>query len=493
MVAASARRPLPARFAPLKFPRMTESYFFSRTDLDRNRTQSALDDALKDADDGELYLEYAQSEAFVFDDNRLKTASFNVDQGFGLRAVCGESTGYAHASELSEAALQRAADAVQAVKTGQGGSFAAGPARTNAKLYPDENPLGEMDFAVKTKLLADINEYARAKDPRVRQVSASLSGEWSAVEIIRPGGEIIRDFRPLVRLSVSVTAGEGDRQESGNYGVGGREGYAKFIAADAWRAQVDEALRQALVNLEAEAAPAGEMEVVLGPGWTGVLLHEAVGHGLEGDFNRKKTSAFAGRLGERVAAPGVTVVDDGTMDRRRGSLTVDDEGTPTSRTVLIEDGILKGYLQDRLNARLMGMAATGNGRRESFAHQPMPRMTNTFMMAGDHDPAEILASVKDGIYAVNFSGGQVDITSGKFVFNCTEAYRVKNGQVGAPLKNVALIGDGPTVLTRVSMIGNDFKLDPGVGVCGKAGQGVPVGVGQPTIKIDRLTVGGAAA
>ncbi|MHA7873609.1 MAG: TldD/PmbA family protein, partial [Hyphococcus sp.] len=282
---------------------MTDSYFFSRTELDRNRVQGVLDDALKGADDGELYLEYAQSEAFVFDDNRLKTASFDVDQGFGLRAVCGESTGYAHASELSEAALKRAADAVQAVKTGDSGAVAAGPARTNTKLYPDDNPLGDMGFEAKTKLLADSNEYARAKDPRVRQVSASLSGEWSAVEIVRPGGEIIRDFRPLVRLNVSVTAGDGDRQESGSYGAGGREGYARFVAADAWQAQVDEALRQALVNLEAEPAPAGEMEVVLGPGWTGVLLHEAVGHGLEGDFNRKSESAFAGRLGERVAAP----------------------------------------------------------------------------------------------------------------------------------------------------------------------------------------------
>lgn len=470
---------------------MTDSYFFSRTDLDRNRTLDILNDALKGADDGELYLEYGQSEAFVFDDNRLKTANFDVQQGFGLRAVCGESTGYAHASELSEAALKRAGAAVQAVKSGRGGATADGPARTNAKLYPDENPLGDMPFEAKTKLLEEINDYARSKDSRVRQVSCSLSGSWEAIEIIRPGGEIIRDFRPLVRLNVAVTAGEGDRQESGSYGAGGREGYARFIAADAWQAQVDEALRQALVNLQAESAPAGEMEVVLGSGWTGVLLHEAVGHGLEGDFNRKKTSAFAGRLGERVAAPGVTVVDDGTLSGRRGSLTVDDEGTPTSRTVLIEDGILKGYLQDRLNARLMGMKATGNGRRESFAHQPMPRMTNTFMMAGDHDPEEILKTVKDGIYAVNFSGGQVDITSGKFVFNCTEAYRVKNGKVGAPIKNAALIGDGPSVLTKVSMIGNDFALDPGVGVCGKAGQGVPVGVGQPTIKIDALTVGGA--
>ncbi len=470
---------------------MTQSLFFQKTGLDQARTQSILDEALHGADDGELFLEYSQSEAFVFDDNRLKTASYNIDQGFGLRAVCGESTGYAHASDLSEEALKRAASAVQAVKSGRGGAVAAGPARTNVKLYPDDNPLDAMPFEAKAKLLADINDYARSKDSRVRQVSASLSGEWSAIEIVRPGGEIVRDIRPLVRLNVSVTAGDGDRQESGSYGAGGREGYARFVSPEAWRGYVDEALRQALVNLKAEPAPAGEMEVVLGPGWTGVLLHEAVGHGLEGDFNRKKTSAFAGKLGERVAAPGVTVVDDGTINGRRGSLTVDDEGTPTSRTVLIEDGILKGYMQDRLNARLMGVPVTGNGRRENFACQPMPRMTNTFMLAGAHDPQDIIRSVKDGVYAVNFSGGQVDITSGKFVFNCTEAYRVKDGKIGAPLKNAALIGDGPSVLTRVSMIGNDFALDPGIGVCGKAGQGVPVGVGQPTIKVDRLTVGGA--
>ena len=472
---------------------MNSSKFLTRTDLDEKSVNKALNAALDGADDGELYLEYTQSEAFVFDDNRLKTASYDIDQGFGLRAVVGESTGYAHSSDLSPQALSRAADAVSAVKGGHTGSYADGPHRTNARLYPDDNPLEAVSFDAKVKLLDDINTYARDLDPRVRQVSASLSGEWSMVEILRPGGEMIRDIRPLVRLNVSVTAGDGDRQESGGYGAGGREGYSRFISPDAWQGQVNEALRQALINLEAEPAPAGEMEVVLGPGWTGVILHEAVGHGLEGDFNRKQESAFAGRLGERVAAPGVTVIDDGTIDGRRGSLSIDDEGTPTERTVLIEDGILKGYMQDRLNARLMGVAATGNGRRESFAHQPMPRMTNTFMTNGDKDPGEIIASVKDGIYAVNFSGGQVDITSGKFVFNCTEAYRIQNGRIGAPLKNVALIGDGPTVLTRVSMIGNDFALDSGIGVCGKAGQGVPVGVGQPTIKVDALTVGGAAA
>jgi len=476
---------------------MTKSLFFSDSlasadaGLDQSRTQSILNDALYGAEDGELYLEYAQSEAFVFDDNRLKTASFDVAQGFGLRSVNGETTGFAHASDLSEGALKRAASAVRAVNTGKDIRYAEGPVRTNTRLYTEDNPLDGVSFAEKTKLLEEINNYARSKDDRVRQVSCSLSGEWSAIEVMRPGGEVVRDFRPLVRLNVSVTAGVGDRQETGSYGAGGREGYARFISREAWQASVDEALRQALINLEAVPAPAGEMEVVLGSGWTGILLHEAVGHGLEGDFNRKGTSAFAGRVGERVAAPGVTVVDDGTIEGRRGSLSVDDEGTPTSRTVLIEDGILKGYLQDRMNARLMGVRATGNGRRESYAHSPMPRMTNTFMLGGERDPAEILASVKDGIYAVNFSGGQVDITSGKFVFNCTEAYRVENGKVGAPLKNVALIGDGPSVMTRVSMIGNDFALDSGIGVCGKAGQGVPVGVGQPTIKIDGLTVGGA--
>lgn len=470
---------------------MTQSHFFNGTDLDPARTQTILDDALRGADDGELYLEHSQSEAFVFDDNRLKTASYNIEQGFGLRAVVGETTGFAHASDLSEAALKRAASAVQAVKSGHSGAIAAGPARTNAKLYTDENPLSPVPFAEKVKLLEAVNAYARAKDPRVRQVSVSLSGEWSAVEIVRPGGEIIRDFRPLVRFNVSVTVGDGARQESGSFGAGGREHYQRYLSPEAWQAGVDEALRQALVNLSAEPAPAGEMEVVLGPGWTGVLLHEAIGHGLEGDFNRKKTSAFATKMGERVAAKGVSIVDDGTLQARRGSLSVDDEGTPTSRTMLIEDGVLVGYLQDRLNARLMGVRPTGNGRRQSYAYMPYPRMTNTMMLAGDANPEDIVRSVKDGIYAVHFAGGQVDITSGKFVFNCTEAYRVKDGKVGAPIKNAALIGDGPSVLTKVSMIGNDFALDPGIGMCGKNGQGVPVGVGQPTIKIDRLTVGGA--
>ncbi len=470
----------------------THDLFFTQTDLDRPRAESILDHALQGADDGELFLEYCQSESFTFDDGRLKNASFDTSQGFGLRAVAEEATGYAHASELSEAALKRAADSVQAVKTGYSGTQAEQPQGTNRHLYVDDNPLNEVSFEKKVQLLKDIDVYARDKDPRVRQVSCSLAGEWQAVEIMRAGGHAVRDIRPLVRLNVSVVVGDGDRQETGSEGSGGRAGYAAYIATDHWQAQVDEALRQAVINLDAVDAPAGEMDVVLGPGWPGILLHEAIGHGLEGDFNRKKTSAFAGLLGERVAAPGVTVVDDGTIDHRRGSLTVDDEGTPTQNTVLIEDGILKGYIHDRMNARLMGMHPTGNGRRESFECAPLPRMTNTYMMAGQQDPAEILQSCQNGIYAVSFGGGQVDITNGKFVFSCTEAYLVENGQIGAPVKGATLIGNGPDVLTKVSMIGNDMQLDPGIGTCGKAGQGVPVGVGQPTLKIAGLTVGGTS-
>lgn len=468
------------------------NFFFSQSELDEARTESLVSDALDGMDDGELYLESTQSESFSFDDGRLKGASFDSSQGFGLRAVTGESTGYAHSNELSEGAIKRAAQTVRAVKTGESGTMSLAPARTNKQLYSDENPLGGIEFARKVELLEEIDAYARAADPRVRQVSASVLGSWQAVEIIRADGHRVRDVRPLVRLNVAVVMGEGDRQESGHEGAGGRQSYDFLFDEAHWKAQADEALRQASVNLESVAAPAGEMTVVLGPGWPGVLLHEAIGHGLEGDFNRKKTSAFAGLMGEQVASKGVTVVDDGTLGAKRGSLSVDDEGTPTERTVLIEDGILTGYMQDRLNARLMGQKATGNGRRQSFAHAPMPRMTNTFMLAGDKDPREILASVDDGIYAVNFGGGQVDITSGKFVFSCTEAYRIKGGKIAEPVKGATLIGSGPEVLKRVSMIGNDLKLDNGVGTCGKGGQTVPAGVGQPTLRIDGITVGGTA-
>jgi len=461
-----------------------------RAGLERPRLTKVLSRGLEGADDGELFLEYRQAEMLVFDNGRLKQATYDTSQGFGLRAVKDEAVGYAHASDVSEAAIARAADAVRAVKDGYSGHYAGPPARTNVKLYSEESPLGSPTFEAKARLLETIDAYARAKDPRVRQVSVSLGATWQAVEIVRTDGETYRDIRPLVRVNVSVVVGDGDRQEAGSAGYGGREGYERFIVTHTWQNAVDAAVRQALTNLEAVSAPAGEMDVVLGAGWPGVMLHEAVGHGLEGDFNRKKTSAFAGLMGQRVAAKGVTVVDDGTMALRRGSLSIDDEGTPTNRTVLIDDGILVGYMQDRQNARLMGMKPTGNGRRESFAHVPMPRMTNTYMLAGTHEPEEIIASVKNGIYAVHFGGGQVDITSGKYVFECTEAYRIENGKRGAPIKGAMLIGNGPTDLNRISMVGKDLALDDGIGTCGKNGQGVPVGVGQPTLRIDGITVGG---
>ena len=468
----------------------TEDLFFNRAGLDRSRVEGIIGESLGNADDGELFLEYQQSENFVFDDGQLKNANFDTSQGFGLRAVAGEMSGYAHASELSEEALLRAGDTIKAVQVGYDGTMSQGPAKTNQSLYMEDNPLNQTPFETKVKLLSEMDAYARGLDERIRQFSASLSGSWQAVQIIRADGSRAADIRPLVRLNVSCIVGDGDRLEAGSYGTGGRETYESYINSDTWQMAVEEALRQAIVNLGSVSAPAGEMPVVLGPGWPAILLHEAIGHGLEGDFNRKQTSAFSELVGERVAAPGVTVVDDGTIENRRGSLTVDDEGTPTQRTVLIEDGILTGYMQDRMNARLMGKHATGNGRRESYAHLPMPRMTNTVMEEGNYDPEEIIKSVKKGLYAVNFGGGQVDITSGKFVFTCTEAYQVEDGKIGAAVKGATLIGNGPDALTKVSLIGNDMALDPGVGTCGKDGQSVPVGVGQPTILLDELTVGG---
>jgi TldD protein len=462
-------------------------------DISAASIERIVSDTLHGADDGELFLEYRQSEGLLFDNGRLKSGTFNTDQGFGLRAVAGEAIGYAHAGELSEAALKRAADAVSAVTVGHSGSYAAAPQRTNRSLYGEENPIGQPDFEQKVKLLQEIDAYMRGRDPKVRQVTVSLGASWQVVEIIRADGERRRDVRPLTRVNVSVVVGDGDRQESGSFGMGGRHGFGDFVVTENWRSGADEALRQALVNLEARPAPAGTMDVVLGNGWPGVMLHEAVGHGLEGDFNRKKTSAFAGLLGEQVAAKGVTVVDDGTIGERRGSITIDDEGTPSAYNVLIEDGKLVGYMQDRQNARLMGMKPTGNGRRESHSHAPMPRMTNTYMLGGQHTPEEMIASVKKGIYAVSFGGGQVDITSGKFVFGCTEAYMIEDGKIGHPIKGAMLIGNGPDAMKRISMIGNDPKLDTGVGNCGKAGQWVPVGVGQPHLKMEQTTVGGTEA
>ncbi len=472
----------------------TDSLFFSSQGLDRDAVQPLLKDTLHTMDDGELFLEYHQSEGLSFDDGRLKQSSFNTAQGFGLRTIVGDRCGYAHATGADMAALKRAAETVRAVKDGYEGTIQLDtpPAAATTSLYSDANPITSIPFNDKVALLQHIDSYVRRKDNRVRQVSASISNEWQAVRILRIDHEVA-DIRPLVRLNISVVVEQDGRMERGSTGAGGRTSFAHYADPQTWQPMADEALRQALVNLEAVDAPAGEMTVVLGPGWPGVLLHEAVGHGLEGDFNRKKTSAFAGLLGERVASKGVTVIDDGTMPDRRGSLTIDDEGTPTGHNVLIEDGILKGYIQDRMNARLMGVAPTGNGRRESFAHQPMPRMTNTFMLAGEQSPEEIIAGVDKGLYAPYFGGGQVDITSGKFVFSASEAYLIENGKVTRPVKGATLIGNGPDALTRVSAIGNDMEIDRGIGTCGKAGQSVPVGVGQPTLRIDGLTVGGTQA
>jgi len=468
----------------------TDALFFST--LDRAAAERLTAAAAQGAEDGELFLEHRESEAISLEDGRIRSASFDATRGFGLRAVAGEAAGYAHAAELSEAALARAAETVKAVASGYSGTLDVAPRATNTRLYSDLNPLAAMEFSAKTGMLMAIDAYARTKDPRVKQVMASITGEWQAVQILRPDGRRVADLRPLVRMNIAVVVEANGRRETGSFGTGGRFAYDRVLNEATWKAAVDEALRQALVNLDAVPAPAGEMEVVLGPGWPGILLHEAIGHGLEGDFNRKKTSAFAGLLGQRIAAPGVTVVDDGTIPDRRGSLTVDDEGTPSGRTTLIEDGILVGFLQDRQNARLMGVAPTGNGRRQSHAHIPMPRMTNTVMLGGAHDPAEVIASVKRGIYAVNFGGGQVDITSGKFVFSASEAYLIEDGKLGAPVKGATLIGNGPDALTKVAMVGNDMGLDPGIGTCGKQGQGVPVGVGQPTLKMTGLTIGGTA-
>ncbi|MEZ5779069.1 MAG: metalloprotease TldD [Paracoccaceae bacterium] len=463
------------------------------THVDKARALAILRDATFGAEDGELFLERRRSEALVFDDGRLRNASYDASEGFGLRAVNGEVAGYGHSTDISEAALKRAAETARLAVGDGGGVLARPPLGTNRKLYTDNDPMADAGFGLKVETLREIDAFARSLDPRVVQVSATIAASLQEVFILRPEGDVVSDIRPMTRLNVSVIVEQDGRRESGGHGGGGREGLSGLMDPGHWQATAREALRIALANLAAEPAPAGVMDVVLGAGWPGILLHEAVGHGLEGDANRKKTSVFAGLMGSRIAAPGVTVLDDGTIPGRRGSISVDDEGTPSGRNVLIEDGVLVGFMQDRQNARLMGQSPTGNGRRESFAHIPMPRMTNTYMLGGDTEPGAIIADLRDGIYAVGFGGGQVDVTNGKFVFSCTEAYRVKNGRIGAPVKGATLIGDGATALRNIRAVGNDMALDPGIGNCGKAGQWVPVGVGQPTLLIGGLTVGGSAA
>ncbi len=471
-----------------------ESTLLAANDMDAAQLDGVFGHlAAHRVDDADLYFQYSRSEAWSLEEGQVKSGSFSIDQGVGVRAVVGDKTAFAYSDDIRLAAIHEAAGTVRAIAASGRSATARVPGRVEGRaLYAPIDPLATLSEADKVALLHRLEDYARKLDPRVTQVIASLAGEYEVIFVTRLDGRSAADVRPLVRVSLQVIVEQDGRREQGSSGGGGRFDYAYFNDGRL-KEYARLAVEQALTNLEAKPAPAGAMTVVLGSGWPGILLHEAIGHGLEGDFNRKGSSAFSGRIGQRVAADGVTVVDDGTLPDRRGSLNVDDEGTPSQRTVLIENGILRGYMQDGMNARLMGMAPTGNARRESFAHLPMPRMTNTYMLAGDRDPAEIIASVKRGLYAVNFGGGQVDITSGKFVFSAAEAYMIEDGRITHPVKGATLIGNGPDVLTRVSMIGNDMKLDPGVGTCGKEGQSVPVGVGQPTLRIEELTVGGTHA
>lgn len=475
--------------------KMAEQELLAPGGLDHQSLQRVLSDLMGPAvDAGDLYFQTASHESWILEDGLVRSGSFSVEKGVGIRAVSGDKTGFAYADEIIMPSLLQASRAARAIANqGSQGQVQAWRRTNTSPLYQAEDPMAVLGAEEKVDLLRQIDTYARSCDARVSEVVVSLAATYETILIVASDGAFAADIRPLVRLNVSVIATQGNRREQGSDGGGGRFSYKELVQENAWQRFAQEAVRQALVNLEADAAPAGTMTVVLGPGWPGVLLHEAVGHGLEGDFNRKGTSAFSGRLGEKVAADCVTVVDDGTLPRRRGSLTVDDEGTPTERTVLIENGVLRTYMQDKLNARLMNMPVSGNGRRESFAHLPMPRMTNTFMLPGDYAAEEIIASVERGLYAVNFAGGQVDITSGRFVFSASEAYLIENGKVTRPVKGATLIGNGPEAMTRVSMVGNDLRMDPGVGVCGKDGQSVPVGVGQPTLRIDGLTVGGTEA
>jgi TldD protein len=466
------------------------SNFFTKTDLSRKDAESIISETLNNCDDGELYLENSKSESIVLDDDKIKSSSYSSDLGYGLRAVTGEVVAYSHSNEISKKSLKQSASNLSSTLKSQKGIYNHEIPKTNEKLYEDINPIEEKTLKSKLDLLKEVNNYTRAKGGIVKQVTASFAGEHKSIEIIRSGGEVLTDVRPLIRFNVSVMLEKNGKKETGVYGIGGRQSYDEYLKNDNWKKVCDEAFRIASVNLESKPAPAGEMKVVLGSGWPAILIHEAIGHGLEGDFNRKKTSAFHNLMGQRVASEGVTIVDDGTLHNRRGSLTIDDEGTPTEKTVLIENGILKNFMQDRLNARLMNTKSTGSGRRESYKHVVLPRMRNTMMLNGKYSQEEMIKSVDKGIFAVSFGGGQVDITSGKFVFNCTEAYEIINGKIGAPIKGATLIGDGPSILKEVSLVGNNMMLDPGIGTCGKAGQGVPVGVAQPSILIDKMTVGG---
>ena len=466
------------------------SKFFENSDLTLHKAEKIVSDTLHKCDDGELYLEDSKSESIVIDDNNIKSTNYTTDFGYGFRAVTGDVIAYSHSSEVSENSLVNSSKSLRSTLKNKDGIYNSDIKKTNQKFYKDIDPIETKSLESKIGLLKEINNYSRSKDSSVKQVTANFLGEKKNIEILRSGGELLNDIRPLVRINVSIMVERNGRQETGVYGVGGRQSYEEYLKNGNWKKICDEAYRIATTNLDSKPSPAGEMKVVLGPGWPAILIHEAVGHGLEGDFNRKKTSVFHDLVGKKVASDGVTIVDDGTIDNRRGSLNIDDEGTPTENTVLIENGILKNFMQDRMNARLMNTRSTGNGRRESYKHIIMPRMRNTIMMNGKNTQEEMIKSVDKGIFAVSFGGGQVDITSGKFVFNCTEAYEIINGKVGSPIKGATLIGDGPSSLKEVLMVGNDMMLDPGIGTCGKAGQGVPVGVGQPSLLIDKMTVGG---
>ncbi len=467
------------------------SDFFNNSDISQQQTEQLVSETLNKCDDGELFLENSKSESLLLDDGKIKNTSFDTSIGFGFRAVHEDKTAFCHSNIISKKSLNDAAKNLGSnISPNSQTKKQSGPKRTNVKLYEDTDPIENKPFEEKVQLLKKIDDYIRKKNHNIKQVTASFFGEHQSIQIIKSENRIYKDQRPLVRFNVSVMMEKNGKQETGSYGTGGRMDYENYLGKDNWKLICDEAIRQAEVNLESKPAPAGEMKVVLGPGWPGIILHEAIGHGLEGDFNRKKTSAFHNLIGQKIANENVTVVDDGTIASRRGSLTIDDEGTPSARNVLIENGILKNFMQDRMNAKLMKVEPTGNGRRESFEYAPMPRMTNTFMVNGNHTQEEMIKSVDKGIYAVSFGGGQVDITNGKFVFSCTEAYEISNGKIGSPLKGVTLIGNGPDILTKVSMVGNDMKLDPGIGTCGKNGQWVPVGVGQPSILVNQITVGG---